>query len=75
MMAEQPMLKVKDLTKRFGGLVALNSVDLEVREGEVYALIGPNGAGKSTLFNCINGLERPTNGRIRFQDRDITPGR
>ncbi|MFC1821915.1 ABC transporter ATP-binding protein [Thermodesulfobacteriota bacterium] len=72
MMTGQSILTLNDLTKRFGGLVALNSVDLEVREGEVYALIGPNGAGKSTMFNCINGLDRPTNGRINFQDRDIT---
>src|SRR5258707_5715984 len=60
------------LTVRFGGLAALNNVNLEVGRGELRAIIGPNGAGKSTFFNCLTGILRPTSGRILFNGEDIT---
>jgi branched-chain amino acid transport system ATP-binding protein len=68
----QPILRVEGLTKRFGGLVAVDNVSFEVPTGEVFALIGPNGAGKTTLFNCITGIYKPTLGRVTFRDRDLT---
>ena len=70
--AVAPLLNVAALTIRFGGLVALNSVNLEVRRKEIRAIIGPNGAGKSTFFNCLTGVIRPTSGRIVFNGEDIT---
>ncbi|OQB34909.1 MAG: Lipopolysaccharide export system ATP-binding protein LptB [Candidatus Hydrogenedentes bacterium ADurb.Bin179] len=66
------LLELKDITICFGGLIAVNGVSLEVREGEVVALIGPNGAGKSTIFNVITGIYPPTSGKVLFQDKDIT---
>jgi branched-chain amino acid transport system ATP-binding protein len=57
---------------RFGGLVALNGVSLEVQRDEIRAIIGPNGAGKSTFFNCLTGVLRPTSGQILFNGEDIT---
>jgi branched-chain amino acid transport system ATP-binding protein len=65
------MLSVTELTKRFGGFLAVNRVSFEVREGEILGLIGPNGSGKSTLFNLIAGNLRPTAGAIRFRGDDI----
>ncbi len=59
-----PILEVTGLTMDFGGIRALNAVDLEVNSGEIVALIGPNGAGKTTFFNCITGIYRPTAGDI-----------
>jgi len=67
-----PILRVEGLTKRFGGLVAVDNVSFEVPTGEVFALIGPNGAGKTTLFNCITGIYKPTLGQVTFRDRDLT---
>jgi branched-chain amino acid transport system ATP-binding protein len=60
------------LTVRFGGLAALNNVNVEVGRGEIRAIIGPNGAGKSTFFNCLTGILRPTSGRILFNGEDVT---
>ena len=60
----EPILEVRDLTMDFGGLRALDHLDLDVREGEIAALIGPNGAGKTTFFNCITGIYNPTGGNI-----------
>ena len=65
------VLQVIDVTKRFGGLVANNKMNLTVRAGEIFALIGPNGAGKSTLFNCISGVGPATEGEIRFMGQRI----
>jgi ABC-type branched-subunit amino acid transport system ATPase component len=65
------LLEARGVTKRFGGLLALDAVDLEVEEHAVAAVIGPNGAGKTTLFNIIAGLTRPTAGTVRFGGREI----
>ncbi len=65
------LLEVRDLSKRYGGLLANNRMSLEVRAGEVLALIGPNGAGKSTLFDCLSGVNVPTEGEVRFLGRRI----
>jgi branched-chain amino acid transport system ATP-binding protein len=67
-----PLLDVRRLSKRFGGVVASAGVDLQVREGEVHALIGPNGAGKTTLVAQLAGQLRPDSGRIIFAGADIT---
>jgi ABC-type branched-subunit amino acid transport system ATPase component/ABC-type branched-subunit amino acid transport system permease subunit len=69
--AGTPLLQVDDLSKRFGGLLALENISFEVRTGEIVGLIGPNGAGKSTTFNLISRLLRPTSGRVRFQGKDL----
>ncbi len=66
------MLQVKNLSKHFAGLVAVNGVDLNVQEGEILAIVGPNGAGKSVLFGLISGLIRPTYGEIYLQGEEIT---
>jgi len=66
------ILAVEDVTKRFGGLTALNGVSVSVNAGEILGLIGPNGAGKTTLFNVINGVYPPQKGRVIFQGQDIT---
>ena len=65
-------LDIQGLSIDFGGLRALDRVDLHLDEGEVYALIGPNGAGKTSLFNCINGVYKQTEGRIYFRAQEIT---
>jgi branched-chain amino acid transport system ATP-binding protein len=65
------LLEVRDVTKRFGGLVALDSVGLNVDEGEIVGLIGPNGAGKTTLFNCVTGFYRPDSGEIQFKGESL----
>jgi branched-chain amino acid transport system ATP-binding protein len=66
------ILEVKHVTKRFGGLTAVNDVSFDLEEGEILGLIGPNGAGKTTLFNCINGVYPPTEGQVIFRGKDIT---
>ena len=68
----EPLLRVENLTKRFGGLVAVKDVSLTISDGELFAVIGPNGAGKTTLFNLINGVLLPDEGRILYDGRDIT---
>jgi branched-chain amino acid transport system ATP-binding protein len=65
-------LVIQSLTKRFGGLVAVNNVDLEMPEGEILGIIGPNGAGKTTLINVISGIYMPTSGKILFGGQDIS---
>lgn len=66
------ILEVKNLTKKFGGLTAVNDVNFEVRRGELLGLIGPNGAGKTTLFHLISGFEKPNAGSVFFDGVDIT---
>ena len=66
------LLSLQGVTRRFGGLVAVDAIDLEVAQGGVTAVIGPNGAGKTTLFNMISGFQTPNAGRIVFAGRDIT---
>jgi branched-chain amino acid transport system ATP-binding protein len=63
-MASEPILEVNDLTMDFGGLRAIDSLNLEIRQGEIVALIGPNGAGKTTFFNCLTGIYAPTKGEM-----------
>jgi len=65
------MLELSGVTKRFGGLPAVDGVDLVVDEGEIVALVGPNGAGKSTLLKAVSGLQPATDGQIRFEGADI----
>jgi len=65
------ILKVKEVTKRFGGLTAIEKLSFEVQQGEIFGVIGPNGSGKTTLFNLIHGFFRPTLGEIVFQGSDI----
>ena len=67
------ILETRHVTKRFGGLVAVDSVDLRVDEGEIFAMIGPNGAGKTTMFNMIAGLYKPSAGEILFRGKSIYP--
>jgi len=67
-----PILEVKNLTKRFGGLTAVSNVNLHIEQGEILGLIGPNGAGKTTTFNLICGSFPPTSGKIWFKGEDIT---
>ena len=66
------ILRTEKLTKKFGGLTAVANVDFRLEKGEVQSIIGPNGAGKSTLFKLINGELKPTQGRIWFNEEDIT---
>ncbi len=65
------ILQAKDVTRKFGGLVANNNMSLEVKAGEILALIGPNGAGKSTMFNQISGVDTPTSGDVVFQGQSV----
>ena len=66
------ILCTQNLIKRFGGLTALDSVDLDVQEKEIRAIIGPNGSGKSTMLNCLSGIYRPDSGSIKFMDKTIS---
>ena len=71
-MDAEPILKVNNLTKKFGSLIAVNHASFEVNRGEIVGLIGPNGAGKTTLFNAISGLYKPEEGTVIFKGMDIT---
>ena len=71
-MAGSGMLAVDGVTKRFGGLIAVNNVEMAVREGEIVGLVGPNGAGKTTLLNLISGIYRPDSGSIRYRGEEIS---
>ena len=66
-----PLVVGQAVTRRFGGLIAVNAVDIEVREGEIFGLIGPNGAGKTTLFRLLSGIYRPTSGSITLRGTEI----
>ena len=66
-----PVLRTNKATIRFGGLVAVNELDMNVRRGEIYGLIGPNGAGKTTIFNLLTGVYEPTSGEIYFEDKRV----
>lgn len=67
-----PVLQAKSLTRKFGGLIAVNEVSFTVNKNEIFGLIGPNGAGKTTLFNLITGLIKPSSGKIVYQEKDIS---
>ena len=66
------LLKLENITKQFGGLVAIDQVSLEIEAGQFVGIVGPNGSGKTTLFNLISGVFYPEEGRIYFDNRDIT---
>ena len=68
------ILKVENVTMQFGGVVAVNNLNLTVKEGEICSLIGPNGAGKTTAFNCVTGVYQPTNGVVTFEGDVIVRG-
>ncbi|WP_138438772.1 high-affinity branched-chain amino acid ABC transporter ATP-binding protein LivG [Marinobacter alexandrii] len=65
------MLEVKNLSMRFGGLLAVDQVSLDVQEREIVSIIGPNGAGKTTVFNCMSGFYQPTGGQILFEGQEV----
>src|SRR3712207_2197637 len=71
--AATPVLAAENVTMRFGGLKAVDSVDFRVNPGEIMGLIGPNGAGKTTFFNCLTGLYLPTSGRVVFDGAVLLP--
>jgi branched-chain amino acid transport system ATP-binding protein len=66
------MIKIENITKKFGGLTAVDNVSFSLNKGEVLGIIGPNGSGKTTLINCITGFLKPTSGKIFFKNIDIT---
>jgi branched-chain amino acid transport system ATP-binding protein len=67
----EPLLAVRGITLRFGGVTAIEDVSFEVGRGELFAVIGPNGAGKTSIFNCLNGVCRPQDGSIRFKGTEL----
>ncbi|EHQ92358.1 ABC transporter ATP-binding protein [Desulfosporosinus youngiae] len=66
-----PLLKIDKLSKSFGGLKAVSNLNIEINDGELIGLIGPNGAGKTTVFNLLTGVYDPTEGTVRFSDKDM----
>ncbi|MBE3560355.1 MAG: ABC transporter ATP-binding protein [Ktedonobacteraceae bacterium] len=68
-----PLLEIRNLTVRFGGLTAISELDLAVEEGQIFALVGPNGAGKTTVLNCISGFVTPAAGTILFAGTSLLP--
>ncbi|MCI9068178.1 MAG: ABC transporter ATP-binding protein [Lachnospiraceae bacterium] len=66
------LLRIENVTQKFGGLTALNNVNMHVDKGEIVGIIGPNGSGKTTMFNIITGIYRPTEGQVLYQDEPIT---
>ncbi|MBR0725092.1 ABC transporter ATP-binding protein [Bradyrhizobium manausense] len=70
--AHAPLLSLRGLTRRFGGLTAVDGIDLDLAKGGLVSIIGPNGAGKTTLFNLVTGLDRPDAGTVSFEGHDIT---
>ena len=67
----EKILRLENITMQFGGVIAVNNMNLEVGEGEIVSLIGPNGAGKTTAFNVITGVYQPTNGAVWYQGEKI----
>src|SRR6516164_10999665 len=68
----EPVLRTENLTRRFGGLTAIDNLSISLSGGRIHAIIGPNGAGKTTFFNLVTGMLSPTSGRIFFRGHDIT---
>jgi len=71
-MSEEPILRIQEVTKTFGGILALNRLSFDVKKGEVLGIIGPNGSGKTTIVNCITGFVKATSGRILFKGKTIS---
>lgn len=71
-MTPEPILKVQEVTKTFGGIIALNRISFNVFEGDILGIIGPNGSGKTTVVNCITGFIKASSGRIFYRGKDIT---
>jgi len=71
-MSGEPILQVQEVTKAFGGIIALNRVSFEVRPGEILGIIGPNGSGKTTVVNCITGFVKVSSGKVFFRGQEIT---
>src|SRR6201984_1537261 len=69
--ANAPVLEVRGLTKRFGGLTAVKNLSFDLRAGEIFGLIGPNGSGKSTAMKSVMGIERPTSGEVIFEGENV----
>jgi len=69
--AASPLLEVRDLSMRFGGLLAVDNVNFDVRRDQIFAIIGPNGAGKTTVFNCVGGFYRPTTGTVALDGQPL----
>ena len=72
MASSQPILQTSDLSRVFGGIVAVKDFSLEVYPGSIHGLIGPNGAGKTTTFNVISGFYPPSSGKVIYQGRDVS---
>jgi branched-chain amino acid transport system ATP-binding protein len=70
--SKTPLLSLRGLTRRFGGLTAVDSIDLDLGQGELVSIIGPNGAGKTTLFNLVTGVDRPDAGKVRLDGQGVT---